>query len=76
VDLSFDPLHCSWTAFTTNPQTIDDLARIGVVTSVMEADMNVVDTHWTSLLASLGTLVKLATTIAEVDILFMKDVAI
>lgn len=73
VDLTFHASDAIRTSLTgPMPRTNEDLARLGVVTSVLQADLSVVSPHWTSLLASLGILVKLATSIAEVMGLYMR----
>jgi len=67
VDLTFLALDAvQWEGGGPGPRTLEDLARIGVVTNILQADLDKISPQWSSLLTSLGNLVNLAGSIAQV----------
>ena len=56
--------------------TVEDLARIGVVTPLLQADLDRfgLTPQWSSLLSSLATLVRLAGKVADVSVPYSASV--
>jgi hypothetical protein len=63
-------LNAVWKAgIGIGPRTAEDLARTGIVREVLQSDLYGSSLQWTSLLASLKTLVDLARSFSEVSVL-------
>ena len=73
VHLKVDPTCLAFPAALESdwagPRTVEDLARMGVVTKVLQADLDRLgmSPSWSSLFESLATLVRLAGNIAQVS---------
>jgi hypothetical protein len=69
LDLTFSALPTALESVNwTGPRTVEDLARIGVVTRILQTDLDRfgMSPAWSSLLESLATLVRFGAQIAEV----------
>ena len=77
VDLTFRHFGAAiGTETGSGPRTVEDLARIGIVTTLLQADLDRfgLTPQWSSLLSSLATLVRLAGKVADVSVPYSASV--